>query len=185
LGDIIYSVVPNSVNDYVNLNIANNLMMSPAQVTFVDFILKGIHSNTIDSLASFFDNVDEQIAQSECIPTIDKTALYASSAIARASYDYWLGVINTVGHAGWTGFLSSNDAINYANLPFWVSTSFVSALSGFAQGQSVNMGVAEILNTLGRTLGLPLALGAAIGVTTGKIIFKWAQKPVGSSGCGH
>lgn len=176
MNDALASVIPNSVNDYNNQIIPQNLMMSAGQAEFVASVLQGIRQNSIESLGAFFDEVDNEISQSNML-TINKTSLYMASGIARASYTYWMGVLSTSGHEGWTDHLSGSEAINYSNVQIWVSASFLAALSGYAQGQTLAVGGAEVLNVAGRTIGIPLALGAALGVTAGKVIFKWVQKP--------
>jgi hypothetical protein len=40
------------------------------------------------------------------------------------------------------------------------------------------MVIAGALNDAGRLIGSPIAIGAALGVTSGKIIFQWAQRPM-------
>jgi len=84
-----------------------------------------------------------------------------------------------------TKSVNSNAAINYANIPEWVALSFTSALSGYSQGQAVatTIGGNGVFNDAGRFLGSALSLQTAIGLTAGKIIFKWAQKPVVDCGC--
>ncbi len=106
-----------------------------------------------------------------------------ASIIARSSYDYWLAKVTTPGD--WGTYLNSNAAINYANLPKWAALSFTSALSGYSQGQAEAASIAGngVFNDAGRFLGSPLSLAASIGVTAGKIIFQWAQRPVKSNGC--
>lgn len=177
VADLVNSIILNSVNDYINTQIDQNLGMSSAQMDLIYSIYDGIKSNTIESLDQYFDGVDELITTTECISTVDKTPVYMASIIARSSYDYWITTVATPG--SWSAFINSNAAINYANIPNWVALSFVSALSGYSQFQkaSVSFIGTGISNDGGRFIGSPLSLGASLGVTAGKVIFQWAQRP--------
>ncbi len=174
LGDIVYSILPNTVNDYTNLLISQNANLSQQQQAIAISVLDGINKNTIDTLPDFFDSVDAEIAKTE-INITDKTALYIATAIGKSSSKYWENAAASPGN--WATYLNGNSAINYANIPFYVTASFVGALSGFSQGQMPNMGGATVLNDVGRTLGSPTSLVSSIGLTAGKVIFKWSLKP--------
>jgi len=50
------------------------------------------------------------------------------------------------------------------------------ALNGFAQIQQMDMQVATTLNSLGRSIAPITALVAAIGLSSGKIFFKWVKR---------
>ena len=75
IADLALSVVPNSVNDYVNKQIDQNLAVNAAQMALIDSIFDGIKNNSIDCLDDYFDGVDELISTSDCLSTIDKTSL--------------------------------------------------------------------------------------------------------------
>lgn len=50
------------------------------------------------------------------------------------------------------------------------------ALSGFAQIQQMDMSVASALNSLGRPVATIVAMIAAVGLSAGKIFFKWVKR---------
>ena len=162
VADLVASILYNSVNEYVNNQVGQNLTINSAQMALIDSIHDGILNNSIESLDDYFDSVDELISSCDSISSIDKSQIYMASIIARSSYDYWIGVVGTPG--GWSTYINSNAAINYANVPKWVALSFTSALSGFSQGQkaSAAIGGNGVFNDAGRFLGSPLSLLAAI-----------------------
>lgn len=177
--DLTLAVLPNSVNEYINTQVGLNLSTNTVQTALINSIYDGILSNSIESLGDYFDSVDELITSADYISTVDKTPLYIATVIAAASYNFWITVVAAPG--GWATYLNANTAINYANIPKWVAISFTSALSGYSQilGASVS-GV--LTNDRGRFLASPMSIGAAMGVTAGKIIFNWAQRPLVNCG---
>ncbi len=175
------SVAYNSANDYMNSRIAQNLNFGANEWAFVDAVLQGIKDNSIDSLAEFLAAAEQQLAEAE-INTATKTSLYASLGLTYASYNYWLTAVTTTPNA-WDTYLNANAAINYANIPHWVAATFVSSLSGFAQFQSPGINQVDILTTSRFTAIEGLIVGA-LGVTAGKVIVKWARRPVMNCGCG-
>ncbi len=190
---LIETGMANSVNDYVNSKIAQNQNFGGAEWAMVDAVLCGIKEQSIDSTGDFLDACMEQLTQSD-INTISKTSIYAAIGLAKASDAYWKAIVTTPG--GWATYINSNAAINYANIPFWTTATFAGTFSGFAQVQAPNMGEANVWNTDGRKFASVIALGSALVLTAGKVIFKWAQRPVvgnfpsvdsmlkGGGGCG-
>ena len=171
----------NSANDFINSRIADNLNYDSNGQMLIESVLAGVKYNSIDSLADFFSAAEEQIAMAD-VNTISKYALYNSLTMAKTSYAYWLAKIGTPG--GWSTYFNSNAAINYASLPFWVSSAYVGAFSGFAAAQAPAMVEANLDNSTGRFYGSTMALASALTVNAGKVIFKWAQRPVAfQSGC--
>ncbi len=170
-----YSLLPTTVNSFTNNEIVTAEYYSdPEQQSLIRAISEGIKMNTIDSLNDYFDSASELVVQSELSVSL-KTPLFAAIVFAKASYDFWMTAINTTN--GWTRFLNSNIALNYPNIPFWVSASFEGALSGFSQLQSLSMEMPDILNDLGRIAGINGALAGALGLTASKIILHVVQKP--------
>jgi hypothetical protein len=163
-----------------------NLNFSMAQQSLVDNILSGLSDNTIDSFDNYFDNVDEQIVQAD-MPDTDKMVFYLASAMARGSYDYWSIQANTLPPGGpWSAYFTavySTSVSSYVNIPYWVAATFVGCLSGFSQLQMPNMGAATYLNDEGIVYAQLAALVGAIGLTSGKVIFKWAKRPATPCSC--
>lgn len=120
------------------------------------------------------DNADKEIAESG-LSAVDQTPLFVAVEIGKKSYEYWLSAIYDA-KSPWIELLNKNTAINVANLPFLVTTSMEGALSGFAQIQQLDMNVATSLNSMGRSIATMTAMLAAVGLSSGKIFFKWVQK---------
>lgn len=170
----------NSANDYINTRIAQNLNFGANEWAFIDAVLQGIKENGIESLADFFTAAQEQLAEAE-INTATKTSLYAALGLTKASYAYWVNIVGTPGD--WADYINTNAAINYANIPNWVSATFVSALSGYAQVQSPGIGQSDMFITQGRLTAINTLVAAALAVSAGKVIVKWARRPVIGCGC--
>lgn len=175
LGALISTLVPNTVNDYINLRIAQNLSANAAQLALIDAIIEGINTNTIDSLDKFWYAANEQLTLSG-IDTIDKTSLYAATTLAKASTAYWNNIVTTPGD--WGTFLNANAAINYAKIPAWTTATFVGSLSGYAQLKETDVTQTADMGTFFGIFGAFGGLGSALGLTAGLVIFKWAKRPV-------
>ncbi len=165
----------NSVNDYVNSKNAQNLNFDGSEAAMIDAVFCGIKEQSIDSMGDFFDACTEQLTQSD-INTISKTSIYGAIGLAKASDAYWKAVVAAPG--AWATYINSNAAINYANIPHWNTAAFVGTFSGFAQAQAPNMGNADVWNGKGRMIAGTVGLSTALVLTAGKVIFKWAQRPV-------
>lgn len=164
----------NSANDFINNRIVQNLNYDVNGLSLIDSVVFGMKENSIDSLADFFSAAEEQIAEAT-LNTISKYALYNSLTMAKTSYTYWLGVVGTPG--SWATYINSNAAINYANLPFWATSAYMGAFSGFAMAQAPSMAQASLDNSTGRFYGANISLATALVVNAGKVIFKWAERP--------
>lgn len=170
------SILPNTINDYINKQILANLNLTPLQENLIIDIYDGLFANPISSLKDYFETVDESITEAS-LTTLDKSAIFLSASIAKSSYGYWKEVIENNNPAGWSTYLNSNLAVNYANLAFYVASAYVGALSGFSQAQTPNFGFANIINNAGRTIAAPVAIAGALGLNSGLVIFKWSKKP--------
>lgn len=171
IDNILPSIIPNTVNDFTN----NKTPDAFARQRLTMFsMLNGLKTNSIDSYDSYFNLATEIIVKSKS-SNADKAVMYIALAMTESSAKYWKDVVDTPG--GWSSHLSSNQANNYANIPYWAGATFKGSVSGFAQIQSPNMFQANPINDLGRSFGLVGAVTAAVALTAGKVIFKWAQKP--------
>ena len=183
-GDLIgYMPISNSntVNDYINSKIAQNLNFNGGEAALVDAVLCGIKEGSIESMGDFLEAAIQQVAEVEGVNTISKTALYGAAGFAQDSNAYWQNVVTTPG--GWATYINSNAAINYANIPHWVEATYVGTFSGFAQIQAPSMGEANAFNFQGRSGAGQIAISTALALTAGKVIFKWAKRPVVVCGC--
>lgn len=170
------SILPNTVNDYINKQILDNLNLSLSQKNLIVNIYDGLFCNPISSLDDYFISVDQMITESN-INTLDKTVIFLAASIAKSSLTYWKEVVENNNPAGWSTYLNSNQAVNYANIPFYIASAYVGALSGFSQAQTPNIGFANVINDAGRIIAVPVAIAGALGLNSGLIIFNWAKKP--------
>ena len=173
------TLIPTTINDYQNMKITPNLNATQTQLSMINSVISGVKFNTLDSLDSFFDGVDEQIAICNSNNT-SKQSIYIASAIARASSSYWQKYLdtNSSGTTGWNAYLNTiNWIANYYSFPMWVNSSFLGSLSGFSQFQAAFVGQASYLNTMGIAGGQAGALISALGLAGGKIIFSLPLGP--------
>lgn len=169
-----------SINNYINQQIAANLNYDAPAWAFIESVISGTKQNTIDSLTEYLLYAQEQLAVAD-INTPSKNALYIALTNAQGSCAYWQTIVESPG--SWATYLHANEAVNYANIPTWIVAAFTGALSGFAQMQEPAVNGATITNAQGRMVGQPMAYGSALAVNAGKVIFKWAKRPVGNCGC--
>ncbi len=175
-------LLANVFNDYTNMKITNNLMANAKQNTIISSTLRGIKENTYDSLGNFFNGVDQQIANSSNLSNIDKSVLYLASALGNGASTYWNNVLQNGPTSSpppaWLAYLNTtNWSVNYNNLPQWVATSYLGALAGFAAIQSGGMSRSGIVKDVSTDYGSLGALIGALGLNSGKLIFKMPQGP--------
>jgi len=175
LVDAMAYAIPNSVNDYINSKILLNLNFNANGQVIIDSVLSAIREESIDSLGDCLEAYIEEVAKAD-INTVSKTSLYQAVGIANANQAYWKNIVTTPG--AWSTYINSNAAINYANIPNWTSAAFIGVFSGFAQIQYPEVAGADLWNGQGRNAGGVIAVGSALALTAGKVIFKWAKRPV-------
>ncbi len=166
--------IPNSVNDYVNWRIMANQNFNATEFALVRAVFYGIKNESIESMGNFLDACTEQVALCK-VNTVAKTSIYQAIGLANANQAYWKNIVTTPG--AWSTYINSNAAINYANIPHWTTASVLGSFSGFAQIQYPNISGATVFNGQGRSAGGVIAVGSALALTAGKVIFKWAQRP--------
>ena len=174
LDNLVYSILPNSANSYQNKNIINDSFYNDAQLSLFNNVVNSIKNNSVEGINTILHNANSKISQSG-LSAVDQAPLFVAIEIGLKSNEYWNNVIATGTPSGWLTFLNSNPAVNIANIPYWVIASMTAALSGYSQIQQLDMSAASALNTLGRAVGGTVAMVSAVGVTAGKIIFKWTS----------
>lgn len=137
-------------------------------------IYASIKGNDVEGMLSVLNDANREIAESG-LSAVDQTPLFVAVEIGKRSYEYWLNAIYDT-KSPWIDLLNKNTANNVANLPFLITTSMEGALSGFAQIQQLDMNVATSLNSLGRSIATMSAMIAAVGLSSGKMFFKWVKK---------
>jgi hypothetical protein len=165
----------NSSNEYINGQIVKNLNLRRGDWAIVAAILRGIKQNSVISLdTDYWDAAQELLVQSE-INTLSKSAIYVSLAMARAATTYWKTVATTSG--SWSTYVNTNEAINYATVPYWVEAAFTGSISGYAQTLTLNVTEPTVLTTQLNRLAPWSALVGALAVNTGLVIYKWPKRP--------
>lgn len=175
IDNIVYSILPNAANSYQNNNLKNESFYNEKQIALISSIIESVKNNSVDAISTVLSDADNKIAQSG-LSSVDQSPLFVAVQVGKKSFDYWSNVIDSGTPSGWLTFLNTNAAVNTANLSFWVVASIEGALSGYSQIQQLDMSAANAINSLGRAVGGTSAMTAAVGLSAGKIIFKWAQK---------
>jgi len=171
---LIKSITNNSANDYINERIYGNLNFGAQEMAFIDSVLDGLKENGIESLNEFLNACVQELTASS-INTITKAPIYAALALAQESYAYWVAVVGTPGD--WANYINANAAINYANIPGWAATAFISTFSGYSQIIAVEQTKATTRETEFRVVALEACWVAAIAVVAGDVVVKWARMP--------
>lgn len=174
INNVVLSILPNTANSYQNSNLRNESFYNQEQVMLITSIYGAIKGNDVEGILSVLNDANEEIAESG-LSAVDQTPLFVAVEMGKRSYEYWLNAIYDT-KSPWVDLLNKNTAINVANLPFLVTTSMEGALSGFAQIQQLDMNVATSMNSLGRSVATMTAMLAAVGLSSGKMFFKWVKK---------
>lgn len=174
INNAVLSILPNTANSYQNSNLRNESFYNEQQIDLIDSLYASIKANDVEGILSVLNNADEEIAESG-LSAVDQAPLFVAVEIGKKSYEYWLSAIYDA-KSPWIDLLNKNAAINVANLSFWVTTSMEGALSGFAQIQQFDMNVATSSNSVGRSVATMSAMLGAIGLSSGKMFFKWVRK---------
>lgn len=166
----------NVLNSYIDGKIEQNLSYDPSQLALVNSVYDGIRQQSIDSLGDFFADSAQQLAMAE-YSTYSKGPMYYALMEAEVSYYYWLGKIGAPG--GWATYLNSNAAINYSNIPYWVSAAYVAAFAGWSLGQDVNLNYPIPTTQPGIAVMLPKfsAMLSALFLTSGEVILGFSNRP--------
>ncbi len=174
LSSLISSLIPTSANSYQNNQLFNESFFSETQIILITTIMNAIKSNSVEGINSVLEDAEEEISKSG-LSASEQAPLFMAVTYAKASNAYWTEIVSSPGN--WENFINSNAAINHANLPFWTLASFESALNGYAQIQQLDTPSANLVNTAGRTIAFLGALTATLGVSAGKILLKFVQRP--------
>jgi len=181
-------VVPNAVNAYRDNNLPNELYYNETQRMLVASILMAIKNSPPESIDELLSDAEDKVSEAGLSST-EQAPLFMAIALGKGSYAYWRSVIgecnppppdssssSSSSLAKWQPYLDCNRAINYANLPFWVCATMEGAMLGYAQVNSFNFRIPGVLTALGVTGGTLSAGIASIGVSAGKVIYKWVPR---------
>jgi len=130
-------------------------------------VSKGLNLVPVQSIGSYFDRLDQAIQASDTIRSNRSRGQLAIS-IGRSSYDYWISQVKNIETTPWSIYFDGNVAIDMANIPFWVSASMFGSQFNFYQN---NANDSEAVS-----FALYTALGGALVVGAGKVIFGWVSK---------
>lgn len=171
--NLAFSILPNTVNSYQNNNLSNESFYNPGQTLIINSIYKSIRGNNVEGILSVLENANSEVSESG-LSFVDQTPLYVAISVGKASCRYWAEIFQDE-NSKWNEFIGDSIGVNVSNLPYWVTASIEGALSGFAQIQEFEMGAATTLNTIGKSFATVSALLGAIGLTSGKVLFKWVK----------
>ncbi|MBW6483317.1 MAG: hypothetical protein K0B10_09665 [Vicingaceae bacterium] len=173
IDNLVLSILPNTANSYQNSNLRNDSFYNQEQIAIINSIYDAIKVNDIEGIEAVLDDANQEIAQSG-LSNVDQTPLFVAVEIGKISYLYWKSAVYE--GSSWSEYLSDQVPVNVANIPFWVIASMEGALIGFAQVQQLDMGVANYQNFAGRSIATMSAMLAAVGLSSGKMFFKWIKK---------
>lgn len=174
--NIAYSILPNAANSYQNASLGNDRVFNETQMMLFSTLVSSIKNNDVEGIPKVLDETEEEIAKSG-LNSEQQAPLFLAVEMGKKSYDFWVTQIDAGGESDWADFLNSNAAINFANLPFWVVASMEGSLSGYAQFLQMDMAAGNAYNYIGRSSTATIAMVAAVGISAGKAMFKWVQKP--------
>lgn len=178
LQNIALSILPNTANNYQNSNLNLEGFYNKKQNILLNSIYDSIRSNEIEGIPTVLENANEEIARSG-LSSADQAPLFIAVEVAKSSFQYWLTNFYNK-ESKWVKYLNENVAINIANLPFWIITSMEGALNGFVQMQNIDTGIETDMNSISGSIASIVAVISAVGLSSGKIFFKWV-KPINSN----
>ena len=165
------SYFPTAINAYINGDING---IAPNQVPFINLLLNKIKDIPPLQIKNFIINVEEQIAAAT-LSLQRKDQLYMATAVAAACTDYWVAQINMPpsSPSAWASFFDTNIAVNIATLPYWITAAIRASLYFCFKG---NYETSSIEPPKISGPNYVTVLTAALGISTGIVIFKWTQK---------
>ncbi len=188
VGAFIAPIVPNAANAYRDNNLPNELFYNETQRMLGASILMAVKNSPPESIEELLNDSEDKVSESG-LPSSEQAPLYIAIALGKASYAYWRTVIgectppppdssssSSSSLVKWQPYIDCNRAINYANLPFWVCATMESAMLGYSQMNSFDFKIPSLGNTLGVTAGEFAALIGSLGVSAGKVIYKWVPR---------
>lgn len=128
--------------------------------------LRGLETVPVKDINAYFDRLDQSVGDSSIIKG-SKSNQQLVLSIGRASYEYWTLKISDK-FSPWAVYLDGNVAIDTANIPYWVSAAMFGSQFNFWQDNATD---SEAV-----TSALYTALGGALVVGAGKVIFGWVPK---------
>ena len=163
------SYLPTAINAYINNDLKG---ITGNQAPFVNLLLEKIKGVPPLQILDFIAEVENNIAESE-LSLHEQNQLFMATAVASASYNYWLEQINNLSTSSWGPYLDTNTSVNIANLPFWVTATIQAALFFSSKGNYVT---AQLEPPKISGPDYVTVLTASIGIAAGKVIFKWLPK---------
>ena len=88
-------------------------------------MLNGLSNVPVNAIDSYLSDVEDNITNSR-LSLKEQAPLLMATLVGRKSYAYWISKTTTPGD--WSGYFNANRAINFANIPYWVSASVQGAL---------------------------------------------------------
>ncbi len=168
------SILPNAVNDYVNKGLGGKY--NEKQIFIIQQLLKGVLKVPVQSIKNFILDVEDNLTRTG-LTMEEQLPILIATVIGAADYDYWIDKVITTPANPWytvgpNAYFSSNAAINYANIPYWVEASMVGALCGANKGSS--FGLVDPPRVVG--VDLVAALSGSVGLAAGKVMYQWIPR---------
>lgn len=177
--------LPNAVNAYRDNNQDTWLFYNESQRMFINSLTMTIKNSSVESIEELLDDSEDKLSESG-LPSADQAPIFLAIALGKASFNYWQDVIgrcdapasssSSSSAEKWQPYLDCDRPVNYANLPFWVCAAMDGALLGYSQVNSLNFKIPGVLNTIGVAGGTFAGLFVSVGLSAGKVIYKWVPR---------
>ncbi len=91
------------------------------------------------ALNNYLLDVEDNITKSD-LTVPEQIPLLIATMLGETAFTYWNTDVNASGASQkWTGYYQSNQAYNYANMPFWVAAAIEGALVGYGSSPDANL----------------------------------------------
>ena len=160
------SAMARAENGFINSNLRNGNISSThfnlEQIQFIAQLLDSIKNIPVQSIGDLIADIEDNISKSG-LSSMQQAPLLMATMVGAKAYTYWIGIVQTP-VTPWPPYINANTAINYANIPYWVSAAMEGALLGYCEFTAL-----DPERIPGRQILCMLACAASIGA--GKVIF--------------
>ncbi len=131
----------NAINSYINgLLWGNKTIYNARQMKFIRMLSReALRKIEVVALNNYLLDVEDNITKSD-LTVPEQIPLLIATMLGETAYSYWNTDVNATGASQkWTGYYQSNQAYNYANIPFWVAAAIEGALVGYGSSPDASL----------------------------------------------
>lgn len=167
----IKSVVYNIINAYNNKALGTTIPYNEQQMNFIFMMLGEITNDRIpiNAIKMWLLDIENNISKSG-LNLEEQTPLLLSIEAGKSIYDYWVSKTETPGD--WSNFFQTPKALNYINIPFWLTACINGTLIGANTSQN---GLVAPSTDITSTNIISSLIGA-LSIGAGKVVFKWVPE---------